>query len=551
MVSRLPILLSSQAHIDLTHSILWRQEHIRKELLAWLDDFVIGQEEAKQALINTILAWLFNVYRDQWALGAVFLAWPTWVWKTELVRSLARTLLGDPNWFVKIPAETMAHPADISLLTGSSPWYVGYGDTPTMADTRVHSAYKKAKESRKLHPLLQSYEATNFSIVLVDEVEKAHRDIPFAFLNAIQSGQMEMSSWKETGWKVPTTNAKSIEHSKITDLSNTLFVFTSNVGEHMIATSQRRNIWFTGGSEKLDSSGNREIFEQELRKVFAPEFLGRMDQVVRCHALSKEQLEKAFALHTDRMNALLREKQYGVSVRVGTTREYLEHILHSAKSHEYGARAISGIIKEMGAQVGFALRSGRLPEDAVGKILFDAKEGKTTISFVNEMHIRNSWLPTLTNNDNALAAAQRNLVEGKINRYGDKVRDAVHKYMEIVANYDSWFKDTYRIYERRLQWYGFTRKDIDELKTMAYITLYQSTEPLAPYEIIVRDANMFEPTWFRVLEKFMRTAIVRSFSLESIYSHIVTHLGRLLTRDEGIVISQHLHRLIQLKWNKN
>ena len=551
MVTRLPILLSSANNIDLTQSILWKQENMRRDLLSWLDEFVIWQEEAKQALINTILSWLFNVYRDQGALGVIFLAGPTWVWKTELVRSLARTLFGDSNWFVKIPAETMSHPSDISLLTGSSPGYVGYGDTPTMSDIRVHSAYRKAKEKKTLHPLLQSYEATNFSIVLIDEVEKAHPDIPFAFLNAIQSGQMEMSSWKETGWKVPTSNSKNIEHSKVTDLSNTLFVFTSNVGEHKIASSQKRNIWFTGGSEKLDSSGNREVFEQELRKVFAPEFLWRMDQVVRCHALSKEQIEKAFSLHTDRMNTLLRDKQYGVSIRVGTTREYLDHVLHSAKSHEYGARAISGIIKEMGAQVGLALRSGRLPDDTTGQILFDAKDGKTTISFINETHIRSNLSPTLAHNDSALASAQRNLVEWKINRYGDKVRDAVNRYMEIVANYDSWFKETYRIYERRLQWYGFTRKDIDELRAMAYVILYQSTEPLAPYEVIVRNENMFEPVWFRVLEKFMRTAIVRSFSLENIYGHIVTHLGRLMTRDEGIVISQHLHRLIQSKWNKN
>jgi len=136
-----------------------------------------------------------------------------------------------------------------------------------------------------------------------------------------------------------------------------------------------------------------------------------MDQVVRCHALSKEQIEEAFSLHTDRMNTLLRDKQYGVSIRVGTTREYLDHVLHSAKSHEYGARAISGIIKEMGAQVGLALRSGRLPDDTAGQILFDAKEGKTTISFINETHVRSNLSQTLVHNDSALASAQRNLVE--------------------------------------------------------------------------------------------------------------------------------------------
>lgn len=82
----------------------------------------------------------------------------------------------------------MSHPADISQLIGSGAGYIGYGDTPNLADIRVHQGYKKAKEDKKLHPMLRdNYNAENFSIILVDEVEKAHPDIPNAFLNALQS----------------------------------------------------------------------------------------------------------------------------------------------------------------------------------------------------------------------------------------------------------------------------------------------------------------------------------------------------------------------------
>lgn len=94
-----------------------------------------------------------------------------------------------------------------------------------------------------------------------------------------------MASGKESGGK--------ILHSKITDLSNTLFVFTSNVGEHSIANSKQRTIGF-GTHMKSDTSGDEEVFQKELRRAFAPEFLGRMDAIVRCHALSEDQIREAF-----------------------------------------------------------------------------------------------------------------------------------------------------------------------------------------------------------------------------------------------------------------
>lgn len=100
-----------------------------------------------------------------------------------------------------------------------------------MADKRIHAGYLEAKKKNMLHPLIQGREAINFSIVLVDEVEKAHPDIPNAFLNALQSGEMEMSSGKEN---TKSPHSKDIEHTQVTDLKNTLFIFTSNIGEHSI-----------------------------------------------------------------------------------------------------------------------------------------------------------------------------------------------------------------------------------------------------------------------------------------------------------------------------
>lgn len=209
--------------INLLDNIENKASELKNSLIAGMEKYVIGQDEAKNKLAQTIINGVYNVNNDQGVLGAIMLAGPTGVGKTELARSLADTLLGSPDAFTKVDAGLFVHPADISQLTGSSPGYIGYGDTPKFADTEVHRFYQEAKQKERLHPLLNRYGMENFSIVLVDEFEKAHPDVQNAFLNTLQSGVMEMSTGKES-----QPDGK-IKHSKQTDFSNTLFIFTSNV----------------------------------------------------------------------------------------------------------------------------------------------------------------------------------------------------------------------------------------------------------------------------------------------------------------------------------
>lgn len=248
----------------------------------------------------------------------------------------------------------MPHQADIARLVGSSSGYVGYGDVPYMADVRVHAGYKGAKEKGMLHPLLNRYEMENFSIVLVDELEKAHPDIANAFLNALQSGEMSMSSGKESA---NSRLSKDIKHALSTDLRNALFIFTSNVGEHVIATEKRGAIGFahnavtTDTASKKADSGDKATFEKALKKTFAPEFLHRIDAIVRCHSITGEHLRQIMALNVGHVNRALREKGYFDSIRFEMSPEFVEHSLKSAKSEEAGARAISTVMKGITARL--------------------------------------------------------------------------------------------------------------------------------------------------------------------------------------------------------
>lgn len=506
--------------------------------MRWLDEYVVGQEEAKKALIQVVINGLFNVYRDQGALGAVFLAWPTGVGKTELARSLARTLFGDSSAFTLITAQTMSHPADIAQLVGSSAGYIGYGDTPEMSDIRIHAGYKTAKEKKKLHPLIRGYNAENFSIVLVDEVEKAHPDIPNAFLWAIQSGEMKMSAWKDVDSK--------IKHSKMTDLRNTIFIFTSNVGEHKIASSKKNIIWFSSSNTDV-RTWDKETFLWELRKSFAPEFIWRMDEIVRCHDLTQVQLRQVFNLHAARMNKIMEDKTYFTSLRVWATREYVDSVILGAKWIEYGARAIVPAIKSMGALTGIAIESWRIPKDANGILEFDMKDGAPILTFLNRPTGKHKKLTQESPQLASMSENTKTLVEWKINKFGDQVRTTAQTYLKLIAGYDPSLADTCRILERRLQWYGFNRKNLQDLQAIAFVSIYQSMDMPENGDILIRDQNMFGSPGFRAIEKYLRAAIIKSFSLEEIYQTICVLLKRPMTKNEALVISQHIHRLLQWK----
>lgn len=128
------------------------------------------------------------------ALGAIFLGGPTGVGKTQLVKTLAKMLFGDPNGFTRIGGEMLQHPTDVSLLVGATPGYKGYGEASIFSNTRLHSHYKQAQKAGKLHPIIKdNYRTQNMSIVLVDEAEKAHPKVLDAFLGAIQDGRIEVN----------------------------------------------------------------------------------------------------------------------------------------------------------------------------------------------------------------------------------------------------------------------------------------------------------------------------------------------------------------------
>ncbi len=441
----------------------------------------------------------------------------------------------------------MPHECDIARLVGASSGYIGYGDVPFMADVRVHAGYKAAKQKGTLHPLLGRYEMENFSIVLVDELEKAHPDIANAFLNALQSGEMSMSSGKELA---NSRLSKDITHALSTDLRNTLFIFTSNVGEHVIATEKRGAIGFSADTAgKKADSGDRATFEKALKKAFAPEFLHRIDAIVRCHSITGEHLRQIMALNVGHVNRALRDKGYFDSIRFEMSPEFVEHSLKSAKSEEAGARAISVVMKGITARLGMALQSGKLPDEANGIIRFELLNGNPDINFyetpgfIDEAGISKRTLRPTSHSSESV----RNFVEGKLSAFGDTIREVIAEYMELMSDYDPDYKPAKKFLEGRLEACGFTAEDLGFLQTSAFLRVYETTERLAEGEVIIRDGADFEPVGFRAIEKYLRASVAKNVPLARMYAFIRVLLDRPMSRNEAIVVSQHLHRLLQGK----
>lgn len=183
-------------------------------------------------------------------------------------------------------------------------------------------------------------------------------------------------------------------------------------------------------------------------------------------------------------------------------------------------------------------------------IAFDIFDGEANIQFLDKRHdsqkMQSDFTAGMTTKEDPKERI-RMKVEGKIHRHGDHVRETVREYLRIISVYDSGFQKICTILENRLRGYGFNTEDILELQVSAFLNIYESTEQPADYEIIVRNDTLFAPVGFRAIEKYLRSAIIRDFSLQYIYQCIRVLLKRPMVRDEAIVISQHIHRMLQAK----
>lgn len=263
---------------------------------------VIGQDEAVSILAKAIKRGRVGMKDPKRPIGSFMFLGPTGVGKTELSKALAEALFGDENAMIRVDMSEYMEKHSVSKLIGSPPGYVGYEEGGQLS------------EQVRRHP---------YSVLLFDEIEKAHGDVFNILLQVLDDGQITDSN----GRKV--------------DFKNTVIIMTSNAGAQRILAP--KNLGFTTESNTVkDHERMKNKVMEEVKQLFKPEFLNRIDGVLVFHTLEKEQQKQIVRL-------LLRELSDRVKETPGFelqfSDEVVDYILEKGYNPQYGARPLRRTIQ--------------------------------------------------------------------------------------------------------------------------------------------------------------------------------------------------------------
>jgi ATP-dependent Clp protease ATP-binding subunit ClpB len=250
---------------------------------------VVGQEEAVQAVSNAVRRARSGLQDPNRPLGSFIFLGPTGVGKTELARALAEFLFDSEHAMVRLDMSEYMEKHTVSRLMGAPPGYVGYEEGGQLTEAVRRRPY---------------------SVVLFDEIEKAHPEVFNALLQILDDGRLTDG------------------HGRTVDFKNTLVIMTSNIGSQYIA-------------EVTDEAQMRELVLEALRLHFKPEFLNRVDDILIFHRLTKEQLRDIVILQMARLRKLLAERQLDLEL-TDAARDFLAEVGYDPV---YGARPLRRAIQ--------------------------------------------------------------------------------------------------------------------------------------------------------------------------------------------------------------
>ena len=270
-----------------------------REKLLHLDDElhkrVIGQDEAVTEVTETILRSRAGIQDPRRPIGSFLFLGPTGVGKTELAKALAQALFDDEHNMIRIDMSEYMEKHSVSRLIGAPPGYVGYDEGGQLT------------EAVRRHP---------YSVVLFDEVEKAHPDVFNVLLQVLDDGRITDS------------------HGHTVDFKNTILIMTSNLGSTFLLEG------IDPASGDITSQA-REQVEQLLRQSFRPEFLNRLDEIVFYKPLTKDEISKIVDLMIQDLSARMKEQQLSVTL----AEEARRYIVDEGYDPVYGARPLRRFIQ--------------------------------------------------------------------------------------------------------------------------------------------------------------------------------------------------------------
>ena len=261
-----------------------------------LHERVIGQDEAVSAVSRAIRRGRVGIKDPKRPTGSFIFLGPTGVGKTELCKALAQAMFGDENAMLRLDMSEYMEKHTVSRLVGSPPGYVGYDEGGQLTEAVRRKPY---------------------SVVLFDEIEKAHPDVFNMLLQILEDGRLTDSQ------------------GRTVDFKNTIIIMTSNVGARKI-TDRTSALGFSNDADKKEEVNVRELVMNELKQVFRPEFLNRVDDIIVFNKLTKPEIEEIARLMLD----TLKKRLSTLGVKITFTDKAVEKIADEGFDDTYGARPL-------------------------------------------------------------------------------------------------------------------------------------------------------------------------------------------------------------------
>jgi ATP-dependent Clp protease ATP-binding subunit ClpC len=276
------------------------QEAEASRLLRMEDEIhssVVGQDEAIRAVSRAIRRSRAGLKDPSRPIGSFVFSGPTGVGKTELARALAKFLFADASALIRVDMSEYMEKFSVSRLIGAPPGYVGYEDSGTLTKAVRRKPY---------------------SVVLLDEIEKAHPDVFNILLQVLDEGHL-------------TDN-----YGRVIDFKNTVVIMTSNVGARDIM--QGKTLGFHTQDARASFEKMQERIKDEMNKVFNPEFLNRLDDIIVFHPLSREHISSIVGI-------LLRDVQRRIGDEVKLTQAAVDFLVEKGYDESFGARPLKRAIQ--------------------------------------------------------------------------------------------------------------------------------------------------------------------------------------------------------------
>jgi len=275
-----------------------------KKLESILHERVVGQEEAVSAIAKAIRRGRVGLKDPNRPIGSFLFLGPTGVGKTELSKALAEAMFGSENAMIRVDMSEYMEKHSVSKLIGSPPGYVGYDEGGQFSEKVRRNPY---------------------SVILFDEIEKAHPDIFNILLQVLEDGHITDAQGRKVNFK------------------NTIIIMTSNAGAQRIIAP--KSLGFSSVVDKeQDYKKMKAAVMDEIKHIFKPEFINRIDEIIVFHSLTKDDVKKIVSIMLDTISKRTKEQ---MDITLKASNAVLDYIVESNYDQTYGARPLRRAIQTL------------------------------------------------------------------------------------------------------------------------------------------------------------------------------------------------------------